>query len=76
VFASEEFNVTRYVEMNECIFKAGFTAYMKVALYHHRALHVLAIEMQFIFHKVFFPVKVVVKDRKVPWFWPETEVLG
>jgi len=32
--------------------------------------------MRLIFHKVIFPVKVVVNDRDVPWFWPETEVLG
>jgi hypothetical protein len=76
VLASEELNFTRNVEMNEGILEAGFAAHMEVALYHHRTLHVLAIEMRFIFHKVIFSVKVVVNDREVPWFWPETEVLG
>ena len=76
MLASEELNFTRNVEMNEGILEAGFAAHMEVALYHHRALHVLAIEMRFFFHKVIFSVKVVVNDREVPWFWPETEVLG
>jgi hypothetical protein len=62
--------------MNEGILETGFAAHMEVAFYHHRALQVLAIEMRFIFHKAIFPVKVIVNDREVPWFWPETEVLG
>ena len=74
VLASEEFNVARHVEMNEGILETGLAAHVEVALYHHRALNVIAIEMRFIFHEVIFPVKVVVYEREVPWFWPETEV--
>ena len=63
--------------MNEGILEAGLTAHVEVALYHHRACQVLGVvERRVIFHEVIFPIKVVVNDIEVPWFWPETEVGG
>ena len=77
VVASEEIKVAREVEVNEGLLKAGLPAHMEVALYHNRAWQVLGVvEVRVIFHEAIFPVKVVINDREVPWFWPETEVGG
>ena len=77
VLAPEELKVAREVEMNEGILEAGLAAYVEVTLYHNRACEVLGVvERRVIFHEVIFPVKVVIDDREVPWFRPETEVGG
>jgi hypothetical protein len=77
VVASEEIKVAREVEVNESILEGGLPTHVEVALYHNRAWQVLGVvERRVIFHEVIFPVKVVVKDSEVPWFWPETELGG
>jgi len=77
VLAPEELKVAREVEMNEGVLEAGLAAHVEIPLYHNRACQVLGVmERRVIFHEAIFPIKVVVNDREVSWFRPETEVGG